>query len=426
MTDCDIIVALPYTENFDNISSNNSSAFPQCWVRPVQYSGYPYAVTEQQHSAPASLHFQSLTTIPTTAATPQFAADIQNLKLNFWLKAESTSSSGTFEVGVMSDPSDTATFVGVYTIQPSSTEWTEYTFSFDTMQVSGTNKAIGFRQHSNSSVYYYWLDDVTVSLNDSTGPVTTYTVTLNTADATMGTVNPNTPSTVQAGSSFTATATANDGYHFVAWTSNNTTVSTANPYTFTVNADIALTATFEADSTPVEPCDVPTGLHTTAIENHSIAIAWDANANVSSWNIRYRVVNGTWNTATATTNSYTISGLEGLTNYEIQIQANCGNGNLSAWSASVTAHTTNVGIVNHLENSVTLFPNPAKEYVDVRIDGDVNVTLMEVYDVYGKLIRNVNVIDNPTRINVSSLANGMYFVRVTTDAGMVTKTFVKK
>ena len=36
------------------------------------------------------------------------------------------------------------------------------------------------------------------------------------------------------------------------------------------------------------------------------------------------------------------------------------------------------------------------------------------------------VIDNMTRINVSALANGMYFVRVTTEQGMVTKRFVKK
>jgi len=36
------------------------------------------------------------------------------------------------------------------------------------------------------------------------------------------------------------------------------------------------------------------------------------------------------------------------------------------------------------------------------------------------------VVENPTRINVSNLSNGMYFVRVTTEAGLVTKTFVKR
>ena len=146
---------------------------------------------------------------------------------------------------------------------------------------------------------------------------------------------------------------------------------------------------------------------------------------MASWNVRYRPQNGTWTSATATTNSYNITGLAPQTTYEIQVQANCGNGNLSEWSSSIVV-TTTVGIDSWLENSVSLYPNPAKEYVDIRVDGDLNVKMMEVYDVYGKLINTVMVTENPTRINVSSLANGMYFVRVSTEAGMVTKTFIKK
>ena len=180
--------------------------------------------------------------------------------------------------------------------------------------------------------------------------------------------------------------------------------------------------------TPVEPCDAPTGLHTTNVENEAISVVWDANPDVSTWYIRHRPQNGDWISATAPSNSYTITGLTGLTTYEIQVQADCGDDNLSDWSGSVTAQTTNVGISNWLENSVTLFPNPTHEYVDIRIDGDVNVTAMEVYDVYGKLISVVETGRAPslqTRINLSGLANGMYFVRVTTEEGTVTKTFVK-
>ena len=219
------------------------------------------------------------------------------------------------------------------------------------------------------------------------------------------------------GNNFTANLTgltANTGYTFKAFITYNGTTVYGSEMTFTTLPQ------------GVDPCAVPTGLHTTNIENHAITIAWDANASVESWNIQYRVGTGTWSSATSTTNSYTITNLQGNTDYEIQVQANCGNGNLSDWSSSVTAHTTNVGIENFTENNVILFPNPAREYVDIRIDGDVNVTNMEVFDVYGKLINTVNVIDNPTRINVNGLANGMYFVRVTTDKGAVTKTFVKK
>ena len=182
--------------------------------------------------------------------------------------------------------------------------------------------------------------------------------------------------------------------------------------------------TFTTAEQGQEPCDVPTGLTASDIQGESVTITWNNDANVNSWNIQYRPMGGQLSTATSNTNSYTITGLTGGTTYQIQVQANCGDGNLSDWSSAINVTTT--GIANWLENSVTLFPNPAKEYVDIRIDGDLNVTMMEVYDVYGKLINTVNVIDNPTRINVSSLANGMYFVRVTTEAGSVTKTFVKK
>ena len=209
--------------------------------------------------------------------------------------------------------------------------------------------------------------------------------------------------------------TANTGYTYKAFITFNGQTVYGNEVTFTTLPD----------DTP-EPCDVPTGLDTTNVANETIAIAWDANANVSSWNIQYRPQNGQWANGSSNTNSYTITGLTGNTTYEIQVQANCGNGNLSDWSASLLVTTKSVGIESWLDNSVTLYPNPAKEYVDIRVDGDLNVTMMEVYDVYGKLINTVNVIDNPTRVNVSGLADGMYFVRVTTEAGSVTKTFVKK
>ena len=187
----------------------------------------------------------------------------------------------------------------------------------------------------------------------------------------------------------------------------------------------AVTFTTLPEDTP-EPCETPTNLHASTCDAHSITIGWNANGNATSWNIRYRVENGSWSSATSNTNTYVISGLVAETVYEIQVQANCGDGNLSEWCDPIHISTTIDGIASWLESSVSLYPNPAREYIDIRVDGDLNVTMMEVYDVYGKLINTVNVIDNPTRINVSSLANGMYFVRVTTEAGAVTKTFVKR
>ena len=73
----------------------------------------------------------------------------------------------------------------------------------------------------------------------------TYTVTVSSADPTMGsaTVNGNTSATVMSGETVTLTATPNSGYHFVRWDDNNTD----NPRTVTVTADMSFTAIFMVD-----------------------------------------------------------------------------------------------------------------------------------------------------------------------------------
>ena len=191
-----------------------------------------------------------------------------------------------------------------------------------------------------------------------------------------------------------------------------------------------VTFTTLPEETPV-PCEAPTGLTSTNVENHAISIAWDANAEVNSWNIRYRVVNSDWTVQTSSTNSYTITGLEGLTTYVIQVQADCGNDGLSEWSSAITVQTTNVGIENRLANSVTLYPNPANDVVNVECTmNNVQLEGIDVIDIYGKVVRNVVetmcTSSLQTRINVSGLADGMYFVRVSTDQGVATKPFVVK
>ena len=89
----------------------------------------------------------------------------------------------------------------------------------------------------------------------STPELEVFTVVVNSADATMGTATADHTGEVQENTVVTATATANSGYHFTNWTSGGNVVSTDNPYTFTLTADITLTANFEQDSTGHEGID---------------------------------------------------------------------------------------------------------------------------------------------------------------------------
>ena len=308
---------------------------------------------------------------------------------------------------------------------------------------NGQTYNLRLRSECGTNDFSQWLETSFTQNWQDTTPVTQPTVTtdnpsgIGQTSATLNATVTNPSNVTITGKGFQWKETTGGTYVQVTGTGTGNTFSysltdlTANTsYTFrafiTTASDVIYgeEITFTTLEQGVEPCATPTGLTASEVTGESITISWDNDPNVSTWNIHYNPVGGQLSMATSNTNSYTISGLTSNTPYQINVQADCGNGNLSEWSPAITVTTT--GIDSWLANSVSLYPNPAKEYVDIRVDGDLNVTMMEVYDVYGKLINAMNVIENPTRINVSNLANGMYFVRVTTEAGMVTKTFVKR
>ena len=241
-----------------------------------------------------------------------------------------------------------------------------------------------------------------------------------------------------------------------------TTVSSGNQYTFTVagsgntfssdltnlapETDYAYRAfiTFNGqtvfggemmfttlpDDTP-EPCEAPTNLGQIIYtkEVGGIHVTWTDNAGVSQWNLQSRPLNGDWTTVVVTgLPEYNITGLVNGEDYEVRVQAVCDGNVVSEWSATLTATASNSGLDSWLTGSVNLYPNPAKEVVNVQCTMN-NVQLdreLHLFDAYGKLLQIVPITSETTPINVSGLANGMYFVRVTTEEGMVTKRFVKR
>ena len=82
------------------------------------------------------------------------------------------------------------------------------------------------------------------------------------------------------------------------------------------------------------------------------------------------------------------------------------------------------------ESGFSLYPNPARDYVQVQCTMSnaqqwegANV---DVFDVHGKLLQTVHVSSEITPLNVSTLPNGTYFVRVKMGTGVVIKPFVKR
>ncbi len=177
-------------------------------------------------------------------------------------------------------------------------------------------------------------------------------------------------------------------------------------------------------------CDVPTGLYSTARKGGREArLSWDAVGAANSYTVRLRQAGAsTWNSATATGTSIDATGLTKGATYEWGVSSDCGSETSAFASATFVAGTS--GREEDKFTNVTLYPNPASDFLTVTFDfatyqeGDIHLgkstteTLdIQVLDLYGKTISSFSVVDveGSTDIDVSTFASGMYFLRITNE-----------
>ncbi|MDD4581303.1 MAG: T9SS type A sorting domain-containing protein [Bacteroidales bacterium] len=65
------------------------------------------------------------------------------------------------------------------------------------------------------------------------------------------------------------------------------------------------------------------------------------------------------------------------------------------------------------ENNIFLSPNPANDWIEVRLNGKVlNNGKIEIYNLQGKLLFMQDIVDETTSIDISSYAEGMYLFKI--------------
>ena len=450
-TACDII-ALPYSETFESYAGTEydlSGPVPNCWATTTTNTTYPapHVTSSGSYHYPYSGNNCLVFTCGSAGADayailPEFDQPLNTLHLNFFRRMENTSS-GTLTVGYVTSSTNTASFVSVATIPSIGSPGDTISVDFTDANIPA-NGLIAFHWNYSTSYYSCCIDDINVTLAGTPGPQEPCDVPTDLVASNV--------SQTSAVISWTAggTETAwNLEYKTAAGLNWNPSISVTGNPTYTLDnltantqyfvrvqavcgtgnaSDWSLPIPFQTLEEGVETCDAPTNLHQTDIQNHEISIAWDqASTDVDNWTVNFRKQGTTnWTSFTATATQYTITGLEGLTSYEIEVLANCSNGLTSDPSNRITVETTNVGIEDFdLNSSVSLFPNPTNDLVKV----ECSETMMEsisLYDVYGKLINQFNVNDTYTTLDVTKFANGIYFVRITTENGVVTKRLVKE
>lgn len=81
--------------------------------------------------------------------------------------------------------------------------------------------------------------------------------------------------------------------------------------------------------------------------------------------------------------------------------------------------------INRQNNTITLHPNPATDMLTVNYSSDQLVTA-EVVDATGKLIKTIVLNKGNNHIDVTELASGAYFIKVTTEDSSHTYKFIKQ
>lgn len=192
-TECLPITTLPYSTDFDSYTGTTSSTannLPDCWHyinRGTTYTGYPVIYNSSTYavSGTNSLRFYSGTS---SAYSDQYAIlpavdavlhPVNTLQLEFDIKKYSTTyATFTMVVGVMTDPNDESTFVGVDTVVVPETTAEHHTTYFNSYTGNGTYIALVGLHAAQTSVTINSgsVDNLSLSVMPNCPPVQDVTV----------------------------------------------------------------------------------------------------------------------------------------------------------------------------------------------------------------------------------------------------------
>ena len=186
-----------------------------------------------------------------------------------------------------------------------------------------------------------------------------------------------------------------------------------------------------------ETCAQVTGVSVSQITANSAVVSWNA-VDAVKYEIEYGDRN--FNQGTGTTivvnqgTSYTLTGLTADYDYSVFVRAYCEENVDGAWSDQVDFTTPEQGggqgvLTVDGSANISIFPNPTTAATTIAISGVNGEVEIAIVDMNGRTVASETMSCNgdcTKRMEVSSLAQGAYFVRVKGDnLNMVKKLIVK-
>ncbi|MEZ7499451.1 T9SS type A sorting domain-containing protein [Flavobacterium sp. Arc3] len=76
-------------------------------------------------------------------------------------------------------------------------------------------------------------------------------------------------------------------------------------------------------------------------------------------------------------------------------------------------------------NYFSVFPNPVNEILNINYKNSIEVQSIAIYDILGQMVIAVPNATSVTKVDVSKLASGKYFLKMNTDKGSSNMKFIK-
>ncbi len=136
-------------------------------------------------------------------------------------------------------------------------------------------------------------------------------------------------------------------------------------------------------------------------------------------------------TATSVSGSFTVpsSALSGSTRMRVSMRYNtepdpCGNfdyGEVEDYTVNINAKSA-----KKLAKSLYIYPNPANNFITFYLKGLNKKTNIKIYSITGSLVKEIQISDSYSKINISDLPAGVYNIRMIYEGEVFNGKFIKQ
>lgn len=419
-------MALPYSMDFENEYRLDSI----CWRTALYpYADYPNCYingTTQRELFIVAVYDSYMdydTLYRNFVCSPLIDPQGQGVDISFRSALYSLNATSFFEVGVMPDVADTASFIPIGTVRPSSSGSTYINEQF-TVAAATLPQPFCLAFRFGGSLVRCYIDDISITASI---PVA-HELTLSVNDTTMGTVSG--AGTYEPGATVLITATPTPGHHFVTWSDS----VTSPVREFVITENLSLTAYFAPDTTPVAPPD--TVWHTVSV----VAVMADGSP-VTGLDEPVSGA-GTYADGDTVVLQGQVNGCGTSLVYWLTAEGDTVYDNPYTFvihtDVSLTAVFREDGGIDDREgfkDGIVVHPNPTTGILNVELR-NLNIesgATLQLLDLHGRQLQEFKIQDSEFgirnskfKIDLSSLPAGTYFLRLSSPSATVVRRLVKR